>query len=296
MATRVGGVPQAATVTARRRRGTWRTTALRAAGYATMTLVAVVVALPLIWMVLAAFKERGEIYQTPISFFPRTLDLGNFREAWETAPFGRFFINSLVVTFFATLIQVVNSVTSAYALVFLDVRYRTVAFLLIIAALFVPNEITIIPNYLLMADLGWVNTLQGIIVPQLAVVIGTFLLRQYFLTIPRDIFDAARVDGAGHLRTLWSIVLPSARPAIATVTLIYMVSSWNAYLWPLIVTNSNEVRTLPVGLSYLLDIEGNTDWGVVMAGGLIVLLPVLAFFLWTQRHLIEGLTAGSVKG
>lgn len=270
--------------------------ALRAAGYATMIIVAVIIALPLLWMLFAAFKERAEIYSVPISFFPRTIDWGNFRQAWESAPFERFFINSIIVTFVATVVQVVNSIASAYALVFLKIRYRSAAFLVIIAALFVPNEITIIPNYLLMADLGWVNTLPGIIVPQLAVVIGTFLLRQYFLTIPRDIFDAARVDGAGHLRILWSIILPAARPAIATTTLIYMVSSWNAYLWPLIITNSTSMRTLPVGLTYLLDVEGNNDWGVVMAGGLIVLAPVLVFFLWAQRHLIEGLTAGSVKG
>lgn len=268
----------------------------RAAGYLAMLLVAGIILVPLLWMLSAAFKTRAEIYRTPITLLPDRINLDNFTAAWQAAPFGRFYLNSLFVTGVVASVKVINSVLSAYALVFMRFPGRRFLFLFVLAALMVPHEVTIVPNYLLMADLGWVNTYQGIIFPLLAVAFGTFLLRQHFRALPREMIEAARVDGAGHLRTLWSVVLPVSRPVVATVALIYVVAGWNEYLWPLIVTNSLEMRTLPIGLNYLKDTEGNTQWGVVMAGSLIVVAPVVAFFLWTQRHLIQGLTSGSVKG
>src|SRR5262249_12085591 len=150
------------------------------------------------------------------------------------------------------------SILCAYALVFMAFPAKRLFFLFVIGALMVPAEVTIVPNYLMMADLGWVDTYAGILVPMLGAAFGVFLLRQQFRTIPKEIIEAARVDGAGHLGILWSVVLPVSRPAIATIGLIYVVSSWNAYLWPLIITNSLEMRTLPIGLNFLLDTEGNT--------------------------------------
>jgi sn-glycerol 3-phosphate transport system permease protein len=270
--------------------------AWRIAGYAAMAAIAALILVPLLWMISAAFKTRQEIYRVPVTLLPEQLDLDNFRAAWNAAPFDRFYINSLIVTAVVASVKVVNSILSAYALVFMRFPGRRFLFIFVIAALMVPHEVTIVPNYLFMADLGWVNSYQGIIFPLLAVAFGTFLLRQHCLSLPREMIEAARVDGAGHLHILWSVVLPVSRPVVVTVALIYVVSGWNEYLWPLIVTNELEMRTLPIGLNYLKDNEGNTAWGTVMAGGLIVIAPVLAFFLWTQRHLIQGLTAGSVKG
>jgi sn-glycerol 3-phosphate transport system permease protein len=268
----------------------------RITGYAAMVLITALILVPLLWMVSAAFKTRAEIYRVPITLLPEQINLDNFTAAWNAAPFGRFYLNSLIVTGVVASVKVVNSVLSAYALVFMRFPGRQILFIYVIAALMVPNEVTIVPNYLLMADAGWVNTYQGIIFPLLAVAFGTFLLRQHFRSLPREMIEAARVDGAGHLRILWSVVMPVSRPVIVTVALIYVVAGWNEYLWPLIVTNSLEMRTLPIGLNYLRDTEGNTAWGTVMAGALIVVAPVVAFFLWTQRHLIQGLTSGSVKG
>lgn len=268
----------------------------RIGGYAAMVLVTGLILVPLLWMISAAFKTRAEIYQTPITLLPEQINLDNFTAAWNAAPFDRFYLNSLIVTGIVASVKVINSVLSAYALVFMRFPGRNLLFIYVLAALMVPNEVTIVPNYLMMADAGWVNTYQGIIFPLLAVAFGTFLLRQHFLSLPREMIEAARVDGAGHLSILWSVALPVSRPVVVTVALIYVVAGWNEYLWPLIVTNSLEMRTLPIGLNYLRDTEGNTAWGTVMAGALIVVAPVVIFFLWTQRHLIQGLTSGSVKG
>jgi sn-glycerol 3-phosphate transport system permease protein len=280
----------------RSRRRSWLGLRWVVGGYLTMILIAAVMAVPLLWMVTTAFKSVPEIYRTPITLVPERLRWENFRDAWQAVPFGRFLLNTLIVAGVATLVKVINAVVSAYALVFMQVRARKLLFMFVVAALMVPNEVTIVPNYLLIADLGWVNTYQGILLPMLGVAYGVFLLRQHFMSLPKEIMEAVRVDGAGHLRTLLWVVLPVSRPVVVTVTLIYLVADWNAYLWPLIVTNSLEMRTLPIGLAYLLDTEGNTRWGIVMAGSLIVVAPVLASFLWMQRHLVHGLTSGSVKG
>jgi sn-glycerol 3-phosphate transport system permease protein len=141
-----------------------------------------------------------------------------------------------------------------------------------------------------------VNTYQGIVIPGAAVAFGTFLLRQHFLTLPREVIEAARIDGAGHLRLLWSVVLPMSRPTLVTFGLISVVGKWNEYIWPLLVARSAEMTTLPVGLTLLQDSEGSNEWGIIMAGSVMVVLPVLILFVWAQRHIVEGLTAGSVKG
>lgn len=261
-----------------------------------MIALSALIVTPLLWMITAAFKSTPEIYRVPLTFLPERLRWSNFRTAWNAVPFGRFYVNSLLITTVVASVKVINSVLSAYALVYMRFPGRRFIFFFVIAALMVPHEVTIVPNYLTMARFGWVDTYQGIMFPLFAVAFGTFLLRQHFRSLPHEMIEAARVDGAGHLRILWSVVLPVSRPVVVTVTLIYVVAGWNEYLWPLIITNSLSMRTLPIGLNYLRDTEGNTAWGVVMAGALIVIAPILAFFLWAQRSLISGLTSGSVKG
>jgi sn-glycerol 3-phosphate transport system permease protein len=169
-------------------------------------------------------------------------------------------------------------------------------FLLLLAALMVPDEITMIPNYLMIARLGWVNTYAGIIIPGASIAFGTFLLRQAFLALPHEVLEAARVDGAGHIRVMTSIVAPMAQPAIITMALLSIVAKWNEFLWPLIVTNTSDMRTLPIGIFWLRSQEGTIDWGVVMAGSLFLIIPVLIIFLWVQRYIVEGIAAGAVKG
>lgn len=270
--------------------------AVRALGYLGMAAAVALIGLPLLWMAGASLKTRQEIYTLPVSWLPETFRWENYRDAWTAVPFERFFINSVITTAGGSGLELINGVLTAYALVFLRFPRKNLVFLFVLAALMVPVQITIIPNYVLVADLGWVNTYQGIIIPGAAVAFGTFLMRQQFLALPREVIEAARIDGAGHLRMLWQIVLPMSRPALATFALISIVAKWNEYLWPLLVTNTADRMTLPVGLTQLQDSEGSSEWGVVMAGAVLVIAPVLAIFLWAQRHIVEGLTAGSIKG
>ena len=280
-----------------RARAIWRpAVAGRLAGYAGLLAAVALIGLPLLWMAGASLKTRQEIYTLPVSWLPEAIRWQNYRDAWTAVPFERFFINSLVTTGAGSGLELANGVLTAYALVFLRFPRKNLVFLVVLAALMVPVQITIIPNYVLVADLGWVNTYQGIIIPGAAVAFGTFLMRQQFLALPREVIEAARIDGAGHLRMLWQIVLPMSRPALATFALISIVAKWNEYLWPLLVTNTADRMTLPVGLTQLQDSEGSSEWGVVMAGAVLVIAPVLAIFLWAQRHIVEGLTAGSIKG
>lgn len=268
----------------------------RVFSYAVIVIVTVLATLPMFWMLAAALKTRQEIYTLPVSWIPETFRWANYRDAWTAVDFERYFLNSIIVTFASVAMKLVNAALCAYALVFIPFPKKNVIFFVILAALMVPAQVTLIPNYVLVSELGWVNTYQGLILPGGGVALGTFLLRQQFLTIPKEIVEAAQMDGTGHLAMLWKVVLPMSRPTIVAVGLVAVVTEWNEYLWPLLVANTSEMRTLPVGLTALQNSEGQTQWGIVMAGTVMVIAPVLALFAWAQRHIVEGLTAGSVKG
>lgn len=265
-------------------------------GYALLAFTALVFIVPLYWLASASLKDLQDIYTFPPVWFPTEPKLSNYPEAWTAAPFGRFYLNTVITTFFGVLLEVVNAVLTAYALVFLRFPGKGLIFIALLAALMVPIHVTILPNYLTVASLGWVNTYQGIIIPGASVAFGAFLLRQHLLTLPIDVIDAARMDGAGHLQVLWHIVLPLSRPMIVTVALISVVAKWNDFLWPFIATNSTDMRVLSVGLAYLFIQEGPTNWGIVMAGTVFVVLPVLLLFLRWQKHIVAGLTQGATKG
>ena len=179
----------------------------------------------------------------------------------------------------------------------ISARVLTGIFILL-AALMVPQQVTIVPNYLTVANVfghNWINTYQGIVIPGASVAVGTFLLRQAFLSLPREVLDAAKVDGANHLQLLWQIVLPMAKPVLVTFGLISLVAKWNDYLWPLIVTNEDRMRTLSVGISYLYNPESTVRWGPLLAGTFFVIAPLILIYLWAQKHIIDGITAGATK-
>ena len=275
----------------------------RTAGYLAMALVVLVIGLPIWWMISGSLKTSQEIYTFPPDWIPRNPRWSNFKDAWLSAPFDRFYLNSIVTTVAGSALEVTNAALSAYALAFLRFPFKNVVFAFLLAALMIPSQVTVLPNYVFFGstvyDLigeSWVNTYQAIILPGASVAFGTFLLRQSFLGLPREVLDAAKVDGAGHLRTLWDVVLPMARPVLVTFGLISVVAKWNDYLWPLVITQTENMRTLTVGISTFFDLEGNTDWGLVMAATLFVIFPLLVVFIFAQRFIIEGLTAGATKG
>ncbi len=264
--------------------------------YALLVVTALVFVVPLFWVFSASLKDLQQIYTFPPVWLPTEPKFSNYSEAWASAPFGRFYLNTIITTFFGVALEVVNALLTAYALVFMRFPGKNIIFIVLLAALMVPIHVTILPNYLTIASLGWVNTYQGIILPGASVAFGAFLLRQHFLTLPNEIPEAARLDGASHLQTLWYVILPISGPMLVTVTLVSVVTKWNDFLWPLIATNSENMRTLPIGLSYLFSAEGASQWGLIMAATVFVILPVLMLFLRWQKHIVSGLTSGATKG
>lgn len=268
-----------------------------AGGYIPLIVATLVVVLPLLWMVLSSFKQPGEIVTTDLKILPQGLNLDNYHTAMTTVPFAQFFLNSLIVTTVGSTVKVILAILTAYALVFVRFPFKNVIFVVILVALMVPPQVSILPNYILIAGIGGKNTLWGIILPGLGTAFGTFLLRQHFKTLPGSILEAAEIDGAGHWRRLWQVVVPVSLPSIATVALVTVVSEWNDYIWPLIITDRPETMTLPVGLTLLQNSEGNgAGWGILMAGAVLVIIPILLVFAALQRYIVAGLTQGSVTG
>ncbi|UVY82960.1 carbohydrate ABC transporter permease [Brachybacterium sp. NBEC-018] len=267
-------------------------------GYVPLILATAVVVLPLLWMMISSFKSPSEILTTDLVVLPSDPTLHNYRVAMTSVPIPRFFLNSVIVTVIGATLKVTLAIMTAYALVFVRFPAKRIIFVGILVALMVPPQVAILPNYVLIAGWGGVNTYWGIILPGLGTAFGTFLLRQHFLTIPPSILEAASLDGAGHWGSIWRVVVPISLPSIATVALVTVVSEWNDYIWPLIITTDSSMMTLPVGLTALQNSEGNTGsgWGILMAGTVVVIIPVLLVFAALQRYIVSGLTQGSVTG
>lgn len=264
--------------------------------YALLVLAGVLFLLPSYWLFSSALKPSGDLYKFPPQWLPRQLHWQNFRNAWQAAPFGNFLTNSIIVTAVGTTIKVSLATLTAYAFTFLRFPLKRTLFLFVLGTLMVPGTVTLLPNYLTAAHFGWVNTYAGLIIPDAGSAFGTFLLRQHMMTLPSEIFEAARVDGASHLRILWRLVIPMSRPMMVTVTIVGLVEVWNSFIWPLVITNTTQMRTLPVGLLYLKSQEGYNDWGAIMAGSVMVALPMLIIFLFAQRQIVAGFTGGALKG
>uniref|UniRef100_A0A7C5RSH8 Carbohydrate ABC transporter permease n=1 Tax=Thermomicrobium roseum TaxID=500 RepID=A0A7C5RSH8_THERO len=274
----------------------WRRLVGRALLGLMVLAVVVIMGLPLYWVATGALKTNREIYTFPPVWIPSDPQWSNFVAAWQAVPFGRFFVNSIVTTLGAVTLELVFALLSAYALVFLRVRGKGLVFALVIAALLVPSTVTLLPNYLTIARLGWINTYQGLIIPVAAVAFGVFLFRQHFLTLPRDLLDAARLDGCGHLGLIRHVVLPLSQPVIVTFLVIYLVAHWNDFLWPLVATNRLEWRTVPIGVAYLYQVEGVQNWGPILAGTVMALLPMLIVYVVAQRWIVKGIGGGALKG
>ncbi len=263
--------------------------------YLLLTIGALGVVFPILYAIGLSLMSAGEASSYPPHMIPHHLKFTAFPAAMETAPLGRFMLNSFVVSLIVTVAQLITASLAAYAFAFLEFPLKKILFLLFLSTMMIPGESTIIPNYLTMRSLGWIDTFRGLTVPFMATAFGTFLLRQYFLTLPKELFDAARIDGCGRFRFLWSIVLPMARPALGTLGVYAFITTWNQYLWPLLMTNSTSMRTVQIGIG-MLQFQDATTWNVVMAGVVIILLPSLLTIVLGQKQLVKGLTTGAVKG
>ncbi|WP_028549714.1 carbohydrate ABC transporter permease [Paenibacillus sp. UNC451MF] len=263
--------------------------------YVFLALLALAVLYPLLFTILSSFMTEKEVAVFPPPLIPHQLYLGNFIKALQTVPIIRFIVNSFVVSLAITICQVITSSMAAYAFAFLKFRLKSAMFLLYLSTMMIPWEVTVIPNYLTIKSLGWMDSYQGLIVPFMAGAFGVFLLRQFFLQLPNELFDAAKIDGCGQLRTFFSIVLPLSRPAIATLFVYVFINHWNAYLWPLLITNKPTMRTVQIGVS-MLQHEEVMSWNLILAGVSLVLLPSFIMLAFGVKQLIRGITAGAIKG
>ena len=261
--------------------------------YALLGIVAFVVLFPVYTTVIAALKPGEKVLQNPLVPDSFTLDI--LREAWTDGRLGRYLLNSLVVAVIVTVFQVATSVMSAYAFAMLDFPGRGALFVLFLSTLLVPLEATLVVNRRTVDALGWLNSYQGLAVPFLATAFGTFLMRQTLLQMPRELREAALIDGAGHLRFLWHVALPLVRPTVGALALFSFLSSWNQYLWPNLITTEADMNTVQSGLR-LLRFSTLDKPNLLMAGTVIAAVPIFVALLVFQRSLVRGLTAGAVKG
>ncbi|HHT91547.1 MAG: carbohydrate ABC transporter permease [Bacillota bacterium] len=253
--------------------------------------------LPFAWMVSTSLKGYHEIFRYPPQWFPDTAQWKNYLEVWKLAPFGRFYVNSLIAGISTTAGQVITGVFAAYAFARMEFWGRDKVFMLFLATMMVPTQVTLIPTYIVMSKIGWIDSFEALIIPFISSAFSVFLLRQFFLTIPKELEDAAIVDGCSKMRFIFRILMALAKPAIASVSLFAFLGSWNSYLWPLIVINSNQMRTLPIGLRYFVSQQGGgSEWHYLMAASLIVMLPVLIVFFLAQKQFIEGIAKSGIKG
>ena len=265
-------------------------------GYLGILAVLLLIGLPLFWILMTSFKAKGDIYTDPINLLPPVWETGNYSDATTRVPFWTYLRNSVVITAVLSIIKIVLGVISAYALAILRFPGRHLVFLLVISSLMVPSEITVISNYALVNSLGWRNTFVGIIVPLAGVAFGTFLMRNHFLSLPYELVEAARMDGAGPIRLLTKVLLPVSWPTLTAFSVITMVNEWNTYLWPFLMADTEDVAPLQVGLTMLQNNDGVTNWGPVMAATILTIIPMVIIFLALQKYMIQGLTTGAVKG
>jgi sn-glycerol 3-phosphate transport system permease protein len=272
----------------RRRVGRWSL-------YLMLTVAAIVMIFPLYTGLVTSLLGPDNLSTYPPKLFPVEFRLDNFVEATRQAPLLRFILNSFIQSSGVMLAQLVTASLAAFAFAYLPFKGKHVVFLIFLSTMMIPWESTIIPNYLFVQRLGWDDTYLGLISPFMATAFGTFLLRQFFMSIPKDLHDAAIIDGCSNLRYLVTILLPLARPALGTLAVYSFLQTYNQYLWPLLITNTTSMRTVQIGIT-MLQVFEREQWQIVLAGVVIVMIPTLVLFVVANRQLIRGLTAGALKG
>lgn len=267
-----------------------------AAGHVLLGAVLVALFLPLLWMLSTACKTPPQIFGGGLNLLPLPPTGDNFRHVMATLPMTRYMLNTLIIAAAITAAKLLTSILAAYGFTQFRFRGRDTLFFLCLLTMFVPFAVTMIPNYLLVARLGWLNTYAGAIVPNMADALGIFLLRQAMRGVPASLLEAARLDGAGHLRLLRRVLLPLIRPSVVALGILFFINSWNEYFWPLLVLTDKGMYTLPVALQTFANLEGGTDWGAMMAAASITSLPPLLAYLATQRYVVNTFVQSGLKG
>ncbi|QEW04938.1 carbohydrate ABC transporter permease [Microbacterium lushaniae] len=263
--------------------------------YAATIVVVAALLLPFVWVIFGSFKTQAEFMSDPGAWFPRGFPVQNYVDLFVEEGFGRYFLNSAIVSAVAVSANVLLSSMAGYALAKLDFRGKNLIFSVVIFAWIVPYVAIFVPQFLIIVQLGLVDTLAGIIAPILVSPLSVFIMRQFAYSMPNELLEAARVDGAGEGRLFFGIFLPLSGPAIATIAILSFLGSWNSFLWPLIVAQSQGTFTLPVALAVASQASNTTEFGLLLAGAVVVLLPVLILFLFLQRYFIQGVATAGLK-
>lgn len=271
----------------------------RITAHTLLVIASIITLFPIYWMFISSIQPNSAIFQTSLNIFPHAWHWGNFVRAWKAQPFSIFFFNSIASNLIIVFAQVVTSSMAAYALVFMPLKGKQVLFFLVLLAMMIPMQTTFIPVYLILSKVHLINTYGSLILPFVGSAFGIFLLRQGFLSVPKEMISAARIDGASEFRILSSIVLPNSKPTIITLVLLNFVWHYNNLFWPLVSTNTTNMRVIPVALSYFLNQDagqGGLQWNLLMGADLFSIIPVIAIFLLGQRYIVRGVANASIKG
>lgn len=257
-------------------------------------LMALAVLAPFIWMILTSFKDMSEIYVYPPKWFPSKFKFENYINAFSAAPFGKYYFNSIFVAVTVTIGQLITCSMAAFAFARLKFWGRDALFFVFLGTMMIPYNVTMIPSFMVLYWLGWIDSYQALIVPGLASAFGTFLLRQFFLTIPKELEEAAYMDGATKLQVLRKIIVPLSKPALATLAIFTFMGVFNDFIWALIVINSESMSTVQLGLAIFRD-RYITQWDLLMAGSVTAVMPILIVFFFAQKYFIKGITLSGLK-
>jgi len=268
--------------------------------YFILTIFGLTMVLPFIWMISTSFKEAIEVFtEDPLNWktwIPRNFVWQNYLEVFKVLPFLRFYFNSIVVAVCVTLGVVVSSSLAGYAFSRLNFVGRDKIFFAYLATMMIPGAVVIIPVFILMRYLGWIDSYKALIIPAMFTAYGTFMLRQFFMTLPKDLEDAAKIDGCGFFGIFCKIILPLSKPALATLTVFTFIGNWQSLLWPLLVTNSIKMFTVPIGLAYFQSQYYLVNWTLLMAASAMAIVPIIIIFLFAQKFFIEGIKLEGIKG
>lgn len=250
---------------------------------------------PFLWMLSISFQTTEEILKVPATFIPSSLQFRNFVDAWNAGPFFTYARNSVIIIVSIITLQMVIMVPAAYGFAKYEFKGKKILFGMVLIAFMTPTQLTFLPIYQMMSKWGLMKTLYPQIIPFMTNAFGIFLLRQYFMQVPDELIEAARLDNAGEVQIVYRLMLPMSKPAMATIVLFSFVSNWNEYFWPLVMTNSTAVRPLTVGVAMLKNVEGMVNWNIIMAGNMILVVPILVVYLFASKNIIKAFAYSGIK-
>lgn len=272
-----------------------RISVLNIISYIILIVCTLWILMPFIWMILTSLKPLNEVNVMPPKWIPSELKWENFKTAFESVPYKEYFLNSVITSILITLGELITTIFAAFAFSYINFKYKNIIFMLLIATMMIPSEILMIPNYMTLSKLQWIDSYKALILPWCASVFSIFLLRGQFESIPIDYYKSAKIDGCSDIKFLFTILVPMSIPTIVSIAILKFINAWNSYMWPLIVTNTREMRTLPVGLA-VFSTEAGSRYNISMAFSLLMILPIIMLYLINQKRIIKGVSKSGLKG